>query len=37
MEHPETFCIAAKTLHVMLAPELIEFVKQIKKEKLQNG
>ena len=36
-KHPETFCVAAKRLHVMKRDEFIKFVEQRKKEKLQNG
>ena len=36
-KHSDTFCIAAKRLHVMKRCEFVEFVKQRKKEKLQNG
>tara|TARA_R110000824_G_C14948248_1_gene650636 strand:- start:146 stop:655 length:510 start_codon:yes stop_codon:yes gene_type:complete len=36
-KHSDTFCVAAKRLHVMKRSEFIEFVAQRKKEKLQNG
>lgn len=32
-KHAETFCIAAKRLHVMKKPDFIKFVEQRKKEK----
>jgi len=35
-KHPETWCVAAKRLHVMMEDEFVEFVEQRKKEKLQN-